>query len=97
MSSAVRISVVMVVGAAGAFAVLGFGLALLFEVDGFGVPRDVPPRSGYLFVYGAGALLGVVVPAAVAWLLLRGGRRWVLAVAAVLTTAVTVALLGTTA
>lgn len=96
MSAAARIAVVVMLAAAGAFAVVGFGLSLLLEVDGFGVPRDAPPRSGYLFGYGAGALLGVVVPAVVAWLLLPSGRRWVLAVAAVLAAAVMAALLGIT-
>lgn len=96
MSVAVRIAVVVMSAAAGASAVVGFGLSLLFEVDGFGVPRDTPPRTGYLFGYGAGVLLGVVVPAVVAWRLLPSGRRWVLAVAAVLAAAVAAALLGIT-
>ena len=96
MNLAARIAVVSVLAVAGAFAVIGFGLSLLFEIDGFGVPRDTPPRAGYLLGYGAGALLSVVVPAVVAWLLLQRGRRWVLAVAAILTVAVLAALLGVT-
>lgn len=94
MNVAARMVVVVVLAAAGAFAVLGFGLALLFEVQGFGVPRDTAPRPGFVLAYGAGALLGVVVPGVVAWLLLPSGRRWVAVVTAVLAAGVLVALLG---
>lgn len=82
--------------AAGVFAVSGFGLALLFEVQGFGVPRDTAPRTGYPIGYGAGALLGVVVPGVVAVLLLPRGRRWVSVVTVVIAAGVLAALLGTT-
>ena len=97
MSVAARIAVVLLLVAAGVVAVLGSGLALLFEVQGFGGPRDPAPRPGHVLGYGAGALLGVVVPGVVAWLLLPRGRRWVAVVTAVLAAAVLLAVLGLTA
>lgn len=48
MSGTARIAVVVVVTAAGALAVVGSGLALLSEVQGFGVPRDTAARTGHL-------------------------------------------------
>ncbi|MEJ5867140.1 hypothetical protein WDV85_05210 [Pseudokineococcus sp. 5B2Z-1] len=97
MGAAARIALVAGLAAAGLLAVVGCGLALLFEVQGFGVPRDTPPRAGHVLGYGTGALAGVVVPAAVAWLLLPRGRRWVAGVAAALAALVVVAVLGATA
>jgi len=97
VSLAARIVIVVVMAAAGAFAVFGFGFSLLFEVQGFGVPQDTAPRTGYLLYYGAGALLGVLVPAVAAWLLLPRGRRWVGGIAVVLAAAVVAALMGITA
>ncbi|WP_298802205.1 hypothetical protein [uncultured Pseudokineococcus sp.] len=82
--------------AGGLLAVVGFALALVFEVQGFGVPRDSGPRTWHLVGYGTGVVAGVLVPAAAAGVLLPGGRRWVAGTAAVLAAAVVVALLGVT-
>lgn len=49
-------------------------LAALFEVQGFGRPRDAEPRTGYLVELAVGFVASVAIPALLArWLLPRGG------------------------
>jgi len=58
----------------GALAAIGCLLAALFEVQGFGRPRDAEPRTGYLIELAVGFVASVAIPALLArWLLPRGG------------------------
>ncbi len=90
----VKLAVVLLLVLAGVLAVLGSGLSFYLEAEGFGVPVETGPRAGYLLAYAVGALLGVLVPAVVAWRLLPGSGRWVAPVGGVLALVVGVALLG---
>jgi hypothetical protein len=58
----------------GALAAVGCLLAALFEVQGFGRPRDAEPRTGYLVELAVGFVASVAIPALLArWLFPRGG------------------------
>ena len=48
--------------ALGTLAAFGCLLAALFEVDGFGGPRDQGPRPGYLIVLALGFVASVLIP-----------------------------------
>ena len=50
--------------AAGALAAIGFWLAALFELDGFGTERDTDPRASYIALYAIGFLVSVGAPLA---------------------------------
>ena len=66
--------VVAVAVGLGALAAVGCLLAALFEVQGFGRPRDAEPRTGYLVELAVGFVASVAIPALLArWLLPRGG------------------------
>ena len=68
--------------ALGALAAFGCLVAALFEIQGFGGPRDQGPRSGYLVELALGFAASVLVPV---WLwrrLLGGGPGWIVAGAA---------------
>jgi hypothetical protein len=57
----------VVVGGAcllGALLAVGCVIAALFELQGFGGPRDAGPRAGYLTVLAAGFAASVAVPVA---------------------------------
>ena len=70
---------VAVAVALGAFAAFGCLLAALFEVDGFGGPRDQGPRSGYLIELALGFVASVLIPVMVWRRLLGGGPGWIVA------------------
>ncbi|WP_298993100.1 hypothetical protein [uncultured Pseudokineococcus sp.] len=91
-----RGALVAVLTGGGLLVVVGCALALVFEVQGFGVPRDAEPRTWHVLGYATGALAGVLVPTVTACVLLPRGRRWVAGAGAVLAAAVVVALLGVT-
>ena len=59
---ALKVIVVVAVALAGALAALGCLLAGLFELQGFGRPRDADPRAGYLAVLGLGLFASVMIP-----------------------------------
>ena len=83
---------VAVAFAAGAIAAVGCLLAALFEVDGFGGPRDQGPRSGYLTALALGFVASVVIPVSLWRRLLGGGPGWI--VAGVVAAAGVVIILG---
>ncbi len=71
---------VAVAVALGALAAFGCLLAALFEVDGFGGPRDQGPRSGYLIVELAlGFVASILIPVLLWRRLLGGGPGWIVA------------------
>lgn len=61
-----RVSAVAVTAAVGTIAAVGFGIAALFERDGFGRPRDSEPRVWYLALLALGFAVAVAVPIAAA-------------------------------
>jgi hypothetical protein len=65
--------------ALGALVAVGCLLAALFEVQGFGGPRDQGPRTGYLIELALGLVAAVVVPVVLWRRLLGNGPGWVLA------------------
>jgi len=91
---ALKVIVVVAVALAGALAAVGCMLAGLFELQGFGRPRDTDPRASYVALLGFGLIVSVLIPLGVWTLLLPDsspGAKWLgLAAAGV----VVVALLG---
>ena len=72
--------VVLAAVALGALTLFGCVIAALFEVQGFGRPRDGDPRNGYLLLLALGAVASVAVPAWLWRLLLpRSAPAWPLA------------------
>ena len=70
---------VAVAVALGALAAVGCLLAALFEVDGFGGPRDQGPRAGYLIELGVGFVASVLIPVVLWRRLLGRGPGWIVA------------------
>jgi hypothetical protein len=70
---------VAVAFALGALAAFGCLLAALFEIQGFGGPRDQGPRSGYLIELALGFVASVLIPVLLWRRLLGGGPGWVVA------------------
>ena len=67
-----RTTAALVAAVAGAFFAVGFAIAILFELQGFGRPRDTDPRVWYVALLVAGLLTCVDVPVRLAQ---RLGRR----------------------
>jgi hypothetical protein len=67
--AAVKLIALLAVAALGALLGLGCLLAALFEVQGFGRPRDAQPRGWYVALLGLGLLACVAGPLAL-WRLL---------------------------
>ena len=66
-----RLGAALVAIVAGAFFAVGFAIAVLFELQGFGRPRDTDPRLWYVALL----VLGLVACAAVpSWLWTRSRR-----------------------
>ena len=83
--------VVMSIALGSLFAV-GCLLAALFEVQGFGGPRDQPPRTGYVVELAVGFAACVAIPALLTRQLLHAGPGWITAGA--IAVAGAVAILG---
>lgn len=80
MTAGLKGLVVAVATALGALFAVGCVIAALFEVQGFGRPRDTDPRTGYLLLLALGFAACVAVPAFVWRLLLPGSAPgWLLA------------------
>lgn len=62
MRHAVRVLVVLVAAGLGALLALGCFVAALFELEGFGGPRDEGSRAGYLALLGLGLVVSVGAP-----------------------------------
>jgi hypothetical protein len=75
----VRVLVVAASVALGALFAIGFLISALFEVQGFGGPRDQGPRAGYLLELAIGVVACVGVPILLWRRLLGGGPGWVAA------------------
>jgi hypothetical protein len=65
--------------AVGALFAVGFLLAALFEVQGFGGPRDQPPRTGYVLELAVGFVACVAIPTLLARQLVQAGPGWITA------------------
>ena len=74
-----KIVAVAVAIALGTLAASGCLLAAMFEVDGFGGPRDQGPRSGYLIELALGLTASVLIPVLLWRRLLGGGPGWIVA------------------
>lgn len=80
--------------AGGAVVIVGCLLAGLFEIQGFGTPRDTDPRTGRLALFAAGTAAGVAVPLALWRILLPDRAPATGAVVFVVAVVLVVALLG---
>jgi len=58
-----RIAAALVAMVLGAFFAIGFAIAILFELQGFGRPRDTDPRLWYVALLVLGLAACVAVPA----------------------------------
>ena len=58
-----RIAAGLVAIVLGVFFAIGFAIAILFELQGFGRPRDTDPRLWYVALLGLGLAACVAVPA----------------------------------
>jgi hypothetical protein len=74
-----RIVAVAVVVAGGALAAVGFLFTALFEIQGFGGPRDQGPRAGYLVELSVAFVASVLIPVLVWRRLLDNGPGWIVA------------------
>jgi hypothetical protein len=96
----VRGSSTMVIGGCVVFCIvgvlitLGCLLALYLESTGLGAPRDAGMRPGYTTLLIAGAAAGILVPAIVSFVVLRASGRVIMAIAAVTTVILGIAILG---
>ena len=73
---------VMTSAALGALFAVGCVLAALFEAQGFGGPRDQPPRTGYLLELAVAFAACIAIPAFLARRLLHAGPGWLVAAGA---------------
>jgi hypothetical protein len=89
-----RVLAVLAAGALGALCVVGFALAALFEIQGFGTPRDIEPRIGRLALYALGLTASVGVPLALWRALLPQTAPGVVVVVGATLLALVVSLLG---
>ena len=78
---ALKVVTVVTAGCLGALFAIGFLLEALFEVQGFGGPRDHPPRAGHLIESAVGFAACVIVPALLARRLLDAGPTALVAAA----------------
>ena len=74
--------VVVASAALGALFAVGCVLAALFEAQGFGGPRDQPPRTGYLLELAVAFAACIAIPAFLARRLLHAGPGWLIAAGA---------------
>ncbi len=70
---ALKVVTVVTAGCLGALFAIGFLLEALFEIQGFGGPRDHPPRASHLIAAAVGFAACVIVPALLARRLLHAG------------------------
>src|SRR6476646_7115750 len=76
-----KVLTVVTAGCLGALFAIGFLLDALFEVQGFGGPRDQPPRMSHLIESAIGFAACVIVPAHLARRLLHAGPTALMAAA----------------
>ncbi len=79
---ALRYLVVASCATLGALFAVGCVLAALFEAQGFGGPRDQPPRTGYLLELAVAFAACIAIPAFLARRLLHAGPGLIIAAAA---------------
>lgn len=96
MIQGAKVIAVIAAAFAGALMVIGCLLAGVWEIQGFGTPRDTAPRLGHLVLYALGSAAGVAVPL-VLWRILLPASAPATAVLAGITILVLVlSLLGLT-
>jgi hypothetical protein len=93
VSDGVRIIAVGGACVLGALFAVGCVIAALFELQGFGGPRDEGPRAGYLLALAAGFAASVLVPVAL-WRVLLPDSAPAWALVAVPSVVVVLVLLG---
>ncbi len=77
MTAGLKGLVVAAAAALGALFAVGCVIAALFEVQGFGRPRDTDPRTGYLILLALAFAACVAVPVALwRWLLPASAPGW---------------------
>jgi hypothetical protein len=82
MTAGLKGLVVVAAAALGALFAIGCLIAALFEVQGFGRPRDTDPRAGYLFLLALAFAACIAVPVWLwRWLLPESAPGWLLALA----------------
>ena len=69
----------MLAVAGGMLAGIGCLLAALFEIQGFGGPRDEGPRVGYLIALAVAFVAATLIPVSLWRWLLDGGPGWIAA------------------
>jgi hypothetical protein len=79
---ALRYLVVVSCATLGALFAVGCVLAALFEAQGFGGPRDQPPRTGYLLELAVAVAACIAIPAFLARRLLHAGPGLIIAATA---------------
>ena len=89
-----RTTVVVAAGALGALFAVGCVVAALFELQGFGAPRDGDPRLGYLLALSAAFVASIAAPLTLWRILLPETSPRTAVIAAVALTALVAWLLG---
>jgi hypothetical protein len=89
-----KVLIVLVAGGLGALFAAGFLIGALFELQGFGTPRDADPRGGRLALQALGVTACVAVPLALWRALLPDSAPALGALVAIVLAVAVVALLG---
>lgn len=93
--AALRVGIAVAALAAGGLFAIGAALAILFELQGFGVPGDGQTRPGRVLGYVVGLVVSLTAPVVVLRLLFpRRVRWWWAAVATAVAVAVAAIMLG---
>ena len=89
-----RGTIVLAAAGLGALFAAGSLLAIMFELQGFGAPRDADPRLGYLLLLALGLAASIGLPLALRRLLLPDTAPRTAVIAGIALGALGVSLLG---